>query len=82
MSEQDVADARASLEAMQRWLLVCRDEIRHEDPETAVRIGLYLCLQSLQTALLFESLPADISAKRMTTEAKRMLGRYLTGEPV
>jgi AcrR family transcriptional regulator len=82
MSEQDVADARASLEAMRRWLLVCRDEIRHEEPETAVRIGLYLCLQSLQTALLFESLPADISAQRITAEAKRMLGRYLLGASV
>src|SRR5262245_57774366 len=34
------------------WLLECRDEIRHENPELAVRCGLYMCLQSLQTALL------------------------------
>ena len=82
MSDQDVADARASLEAMRRWLLVCRDQIRHEHPETAVRLGLYLCLQSLQTALLFETLPPDVSPQMMTAEAKRMLGRYLSGEAV
>jgi AcrR family transcriptional regulator len=82
MSEQDVADARASLEAMRRWLLVCRDEIRHEHPETAVRLGLYLCLQSLQTALLFETLPPDVSPQMIVAEAKRMLGKYLSGEAV
>jgi AcrR family transcriptional regulator len=82
MSEQDIADARATMEAMRLWLLACRDEIRHERPEDAVRIGLYLCLQSLQTALLFESLPADVTPQMITTEAKRMLGRYLSGEPV
>ena len=82
MSEQDLADARASLDAMRRWLLVCREEIRHEHPDTAVRLGLYMCLQSLQTALLFEALPPDISAQMVTAEAKRMLGRYLSGEAV
>ena len=82
MSEQDLADARASLDAMRRWLLVCREEIRHEHPDSAVRLGLYMCLQSLQTALLFETLPPDVSAQTMTTEAKRMLGRYLSGEAV
>ena len=82
MSDQDLADARATLEAMRRWLLVCRDEIRHEHPETAVRLGLYMCLQSLQTALLFETLPPDISPQMITAEAKRMLGRYLSGEAV
>jgi AcrR family transcriptional regulator len=82
MSDQDVADARATLEAMRRWLLVCRDEIRHEHPETAVRLGLYMCLQSLQTALLFEALPPDVSPQLITAEAKRMLTRYLSGEAV
>ena len=82
MSEQDVADARAHMEAMRKWLLTCGSEIRHDDPSTAVRIGLYLCLQSLQTALLFEALPPDVSRDVVTREAGRMLGRYLSGQPV
>lgn len=82
MSEKDVEDARASMQAMGRWLLDCRDEIRHDNPEQAVGLGLYMCLQSLQTALLFEALPPTVPPQVITAEAKRMLGRYLSGEPV
>lgn len=77
MTPQDVEDSRALMELMRDWLLVCREEIRHEDPATAVRVGLYMCLQSLQTALLFENLPPAVSRETIVTEAKRMLGRYL-----
>ena len=81
MTGEDVAAARDNMRLMGDWLLACRDEIRHDSPEMAVRIGLYLCLQSLQTALLFESLPPPITPEQIVSEAKRMLRRYLTGSP-
>lgn len=77
MTPQDIEDARALMGIMRDWLLACRDEIRHEQPATAVRVGLYMCLQSLQTALLFETLPPEISRATIVREAKRMLGSYL-----
>jgi AcrR family transcriptional regulator len=77
MSSQDLEDARALMEIMRNWLLACRAEIRHPQPEMAVRLGLYMCLQSLQTALLFENLPPDITRDTIVGETKRMLARYL-----
>ena len=81
MSAQDVDDARAHMTMMREWLLACSDEVRHESPDLAVRIGLYMCLQSLQTALLFENLPPEVSRDMIVQEAKRMLARYLTAVP-
>jgi AcrR family transcriptional regulator len=77
MSEQDIADARAHMDMMRTWLLARRHEICHDAPELAVRIGLYMCLQSLQTALLFENLPPEVTRETIVRETKRMLGAYL-----
>jgi hypothetical protein len=77
MTPQDLEDARVLMAIMRDWLLVRRDEIEHAEPATAVRVGLYMCLQSLQTALLFENLPPEISHATIVTETKRMLARYL-----
>jgi len=63
---------------MGNWLLACRDEIRHENPALAVRCGLYMCLQTLQTTLLFKPLTLSADRNEIVTEAKRMLVRYLT----
>jgi AcrR family transcriptional regulator len=77
----EVAAARARMEALRDWLLRSRAEIRHPEPEVAVRAGLYLVLQSLQTALLFEELPAELPPARLVQEARRMLLAYLTAPP-
>lgn len=77
MTPQDMQDARALMEIMRNWLLACRDEIKHPQPAIAVRVGLYICLQSLQTALLFENLPPEIPRDTIVSETKRMLVRYL-----
>ncbi len=81
MSSQDIAVARANMASMCKWLLACREEIRHDRPELAVRVGLYLCLQALQAALLFETRASDVPRQMVVEEAKRMLRRYLTGMP-
>jgi len=82
VSPEVAAEARASMVAMQTWLLACRDEIRHEKPEVAVRLGLYYCLQSLQTALLFDALPPEFPPSLAIAESKRLLARYLSGREI
>jgi AcrR family transcriptional regulator len=77
----DLDAARARMATMRDWLLECRAEIAHPQPEVAVRAGLYLVLQSLQTALLFEELPADLPASRLVDEAVGMLHAYLEAVP-
>jgi AcrR family transcriptional regulator len=76
------AELAAAREHMMRimgdWLLACRDEIRHENPALAVRCGLYMCLQTLQSSLLFEPLTLSADREALVNEAKRMLVRYLT----
>jgi AcrR family transcriptional regulator len=71
--------ARQQMMRVHEWLLERRDEISHPNPAIAVRAGVYLCLQSLQTALLIEQLPTDIPVSRLVSEAEHMLLGYLTG---
>jgi len=79
----EVAAARARMQSLRTWLLLSRAEIRHPEPEVAVRAGLYLVLQSLQTALLFEDFPAELPPERLVLEARRLLLAYLaTPDPV
>lgn len=77
----DVEATRARMQSMRDWLLACRDEIRHPEPAVAVRAGLYLVLQSLQMALLFEDLPDELPPERLADEAARMLCAYLQDGP-
>jgi AcrR family transcriptional regulator len=79
LSPNQTARSRAQMRRIHDSLLQCRDEIVHADPKTAVRVGVYLTLQSLQTALLFEQLPADLTPRRLVSEATLMLLSYLTG---
>ena len=78
LSPIQVARSRDHLHRIHAWLLQCKDEIAHHDRKMAVRVGVYLALQSLQTALLFEQLPADLPPRRLIVEAQRMLLNYLT----
>lgn len=78
LSPIQVARSRDQLHRIHAWLLECKDEIAHVDQKMAVRVGVYLALQSLQTALLFEQLPADLPPRRLIVEAQRMLFNYLT----
>jgi AcrR family transcriptional regulator len=79
LSSIQIARTRDQLQRVHDWLLQCRAEFAHDDPPRAVRVGVYLTLQSLQTALLFEQLPADLPPSRLILEARRMLLSYLTG---
>jgi AcrR family transcriptional regulator len=78
LSSNQTARSRNDMRRVHDWLLECKKEISHPDPRTAVRVGVYLSLQSLQTALLFEKIPADLSRKQLIVEAERMLLSYLT----
>jgi AcrR family transcriptional regulator len=78
LSSIQVARSRAQMRRVHDWLLECKHEILHPDPKMAVRVGVQLTLQSLQTALLFGQIPADLSRKHLIAEAERMLLSYLT----
>jgi AcrR family transcriptional regulator len=78
LSSIQATRSREHMRGVQDWLLECKGEISHPDPKLAVRVGVYLTLQSLQTALLFEQIPADLSQRRLIAEAERMLLCYLT----
>ena len=78
LSSIQAARSREHMRRVQDWLLECKEEISHPDPKMAVRVGVYLTLQSLQTALLFEQIPADLSQRHLIAEAERMLLCYLT----
>jgi AcrR family transcriptional regulator len=77
LSSIQVARSRDQMRRVHDWLLECKNEISHPDPRMAVRVGVYLTLKSLQTALLFEKIPADLSEKHLIAEAERMLLRSL-----
>jgi AcrR family transcriptional regulator len=77
LSSIQMARSRRLLRRLHDWLLERRHEITHPDPPMAVRVGLYLSLQSLQTALLFEQLPTSVPPILLIREAERMLLSYL-----
>jgi hypothetical protein len=78
LSRSQVDQTREQLRSAQEWLLECREEITHDDPVVAVRVGFYSTLQSLQTALLFENLPEDLPISTLVSETARLLTGYLT----
>ncbi len=65
------------LQAAHGWLAECIDEIRHPDPRLALSLGLFATLQSMQTAIIFERIPANIGIDRFTDEFARMFKRYV-----
>ncbi len=77
LSAAQTARLRATMQRMTDWLLDCRAEMDHFNPDIGVRAGTYLALQGLQNALLFEELPADLPEQALIAEAERMLLRYL-----
>jgi hypothetical protein len=42
LSRSQVDQAREQFRSAQEWLLECREEIRHDDPVVAVRVGFYI----------------------------------------
>ena len=77
LSAAQTARLRARMQRMVDWLLECRAEMDRPDASSAVRAGMYLALQGLQTALLFEELPPDLPESTLIAEAERMLLRFL-----
>ena len=76
-NERELASARARMRLLTDWLLECRSDIRRPDPERAVRTGLFLCLQALQSTLLAETLPADLTVSHVVGATSELLIAYL-----
>jgi AcrR family transcriptional regulator len=82
ISRSQLNQSREQLQSARDWLLECRDEIKHENPVLAVRVGTYSALQSLQIALLFEALPEELPIDTLINETARLLTSYLTGAEI
>lgn len=77
--DRSANDAQAAelLGAMHAWLAERSVEIRHPEPVTALSLGLYTTLQTLQTAILMDRIPPGIGVERFTAEMVRMFQAYL-----
>lgn len=76
-SAELVESAERTLAYYTEWLLVCRDEIRHPEPDIAVSIGLTGLVTQIQTRLLFGARAIELSDEVFTHELKRALLAYL-----
>ena len=76
-SAEQAESAERTLRYYADWLLVCRDEIRHPDPDIAVPIGLTGLVTQAQTRLLFDARSVELSDSAFTQELKRALLAYL-----
>jgi hypothetical protein len=74
---QDLERDRERLQRLGAWLLERRAEIRHPEPELAVRFGLFTCLHALQAMLVMPALPAGITAEVVMRECARQLRVFL-----
>lgn len=66
---------------MHAWLAECGSEIRHPDPRLALSLGLFTTLQTLQTAVLFDRVPAALGVAGFVGEMARMFQAYLGVAP-
>lgn len=82
--DRSANDARASgtMTLIHTWLAECIGEIRHPEPGLALSLGLYTTLQTLQTAILMERVPAELGVARFTAEMSRLFRAYLGLEGV
>ncbi|MGK7295484.1 MAG: TetR/AcrR family transcriptional regulator [Candidatus Wenzhouxiangella sp. M2_3B_020] len=76
-SAEQIDSAERTLRYYIDWLLACRDEIRHPDPEVAVAIGLTGLVTQAQTRLLFGARSIELSDETFTEELKRAFLAYL-----
>ena len=68
---------RARTQRLIDWLLECRSELDRPDSRNSIRAGMFIALQGLQSALLFEELPPELPEATLIAEAERMLLRFL-----
>ena len=69
----EIRKARRIVDLVAGWLLECRADIRHDDPEAAVRVAMFMALTSLQVALLFRPATRRFPDSILISEIKRTL---------
>lgn len=65
------------INAYTNWLLACRDEIGHPNPDTAVALGLTALVGQLQTRMLFGAHAVEMDEATFKRELNRALLAYL-----
>jgi len=76
-SAELVESSERTLAYYTKWLLACRDEIRHPEPDIAVPIGLTGLVTQIQTRLLFDARAIELPDDLFVQELKRALLAYL-----
>lgn len=75
----EIRKARKIVDLISGWILECADEINHESPGDAVRVGMFVAVTSLQVGILFKPSTKRFSNQVLVTEVTRMLLDYLAG---
>jgi AcrR family transcriptional regulator len=70
--------AEAVLQRLTRWLMQCRAEIAHDEPELALRVGLFSTVSALQSAIVQGRLETENASGALQRELARALVVYLS----
>ena len=77
---EEIEKARKLHGYLFEWLLECRREIRHPQPETAVAFAIYMMTTSLSLKILFGHPVHRIADDDFIEESVKAVVGYLTGE--
>jgi AcrR family transcriptional regulator len=69
----------AVVDLLSEWLLACREEVRVEEPETAVRTMVCWLATSVHTAVLYPAIYPGVSEDEAVRHLKRAAIAYLGG---
>ncbi len=79
IQDEEIEKARRLQGFLADWLLECRDEIRHPEPEKAVTVAIYMMTTSLAVKILFGDPVHRISNDDFINESVNAVVSYLTG---
>jgi len=74
---EEISKARQIVDLIAGWLLECRAEIRHPEPDDAIRVGMFFTVTSLQVGILFRPATRRFSDALLVAELTRALLAYL-----
>lgn len=77
LPDDEIRKAREIVDLIAGWLRECADEVNHESPEEAIRVGMFIAVTSLQVGILFQPSTKRFSNKVLVDEVTRALLAYL-----
>ncbi len=77
LPNEEIRKARRIVDLIAGWLRECAEEIDHESPEEAIRVGMFIAVTSLQVGILFQPSTKRFSNQILIDEVTRALLAYL-----